>query len=93
MTTLPSNRPSAGLIIHLERQDSIGTQIESLHVALRGVRDPITGAAQVSLLMWHLVAAVLMVKGLLDEDAITTIPALSPLRVGNTVIHVTHCPE
>ena len=93
MNPSPSIRPSTGVRIHLERQDSIGTHIESLLVAVRGGRDPVMGEAQVSLLMWHLVAAVLMMKGLLNEDAIATIPALSPLRVGNTVIHITQCPE
>ncbi len=32
-------------------------------------------------------------KGLLDDDGFATMPSRSAFRVGNTVIHVTNCPE
>lgn len=54
---------------------------------------PVTGEAQVSQLMWHLVAAVLSLKGRLDSAAIALMSPRAPFRVGNTVIRVTHVPE
>lgn len=79
--------------IRYKRQESIRTQIESLFLAVRGKKDPVSGEAQVSRLMWHLVAAVLSLKGRLDSDAITSISPGGAFRVGNSVIHVTYCPE
>lgn len=84
----------SGLVsIRYKRQDSISTHIESLFHAVRGKRDPVTGEAQVSLMMWHLVAAVLSLRGQLDSDAMVSISPSGAFRVGNSVIHVTHCPD
>lgn len=93
MSPSPSIRRTAGLRIHHERQDSIRSHIDSLHVAVRGRLDPVTGETQVSNMMWHLVAAVLSMKRLFDSDAIASMPARSALRIGDSVIHVTHGPE
>jgi hypothetical protein len=78
--------------IRYKRQDSFRTQIESLFLAVRGKKDPVTDEALVSRLMWHLVAAVLSLKGRLDSDAITSMSPSDAFRVGNSVIHVTYCP-
>lgn len=93
MTASTSKREETGLKIRHTRQDSIRAHIEFLFLAVRGRRDPVTGEWQVFQLMWHLVAAVLSLKGRLDQNAISLMSAGSAFRVGNTVIHVTHCPE
>jgi hypothetical protein len=91
-TRTPSPSPSA-LKIRYKRQDSIYSQFQSLFLDLRGRRDPITGETQISQVIWHLVAAVLSIKGYLSSDPTAPMREGDGLRVGNTVIHVTHCPE
>ena len=68
MTASTSTRQDTGLKIRHKRQDSIRVHIESLFLAVRGRRDPVTGEWQVFQLMWHLVAAVLSLKGRLDQN-------------------------
>lgn len=92
LTRNPSPAPSA-LKIRYKRQDSIRAHLESLFLALRGRKDPITGEARISQVMWHLVAAVLSIKGWLGSDAIASMQAWDAFRVGNSVIHVTLGPE
>ena len=74
-------------------QNSIRSQIEALLISARDVRDPITGESQVSVMMWHIVAAVMTMKEALDHDVIGAMSAQSAIRVGNTVIHVTTSPD
>lgn len=93
MTASTSTRQDTGLKIRHKRQDSIRVHIESLFLAVRGRRDPLTGEWQVFQLMWHLVAAVLSLKGRLDQNTISLMSAGSAFRIGNTVIHVTNCPD
>jgi hypothetical protein len=91
--TRPPSPPPSALKIRYKRQDSIRAHFESLFLDLRGRRDPITGEAQTSQVMWHLVAAVLSIKGYLSSDPTAPMLVGDELRIGNTVIHVTHCPE
>ena len=79
--------------IRYKRQESIRTQIESLFLAVRRKKDPVSGEAQISRLMWHLVAAVLSLKGRLDFDAITSMSPSDAFRLGTSVIHVAYCPD
>jgi hypothetical protein len=79
--------------IRYKRQEAIRTQIESLFLAVRGKKYPVSGEALVSRLMRHLVAAVLSLKGRLDLDAIASMSPSDAFRVGNSVIHITYCPE
>lgn len=95
MTSLPPNSPSApnSLKIRHVRQNSIRSHIDALLITARGRRDPITGESQLPLIMWHLVAAVLRMRGRLDHAAIASRPPESAIRIGNAIIHVTNCPE
>jgi hypothetical protein len=79
--------------IRHERRDSIRSHIESLFLAVRGRQDSATGEWHCLQLMRHLAAAVLSLKGRLDHEAIVSMTSGSPVRLGNTVIHITHCPE
>jgi len=92
LTGTPSPPPTA-LKIFYNRQESIRAHFESLFFDLRGRKDPIMGEAQISQVMWHLVAAVLSMKGYLNSEATAPMRAGDGLRVGKTVIHVTDCPE
>jgi len=89
-----TNRRRTGPIkIRHKPQESICVHIECLFLAVRGKKDTVTGEWQSLQLMRHLVAAVLSLKGSIDQDAVVSISAGSAFRIGNTVIHVTHCPE
>ncbi len=93
MSATPSTRQMNRLKIRHGRQDSIRSHVESVFLAVRGMEDPVTGEWQGLHLMRHLVAAVLSLKGRLDHDAVVSMTSGSPVRIGNVVIHVTHCPE
>jgi hypothetical protein len=86
-------RQNGPMKIRHKRQDSIRVHIESLFLAVRRRKDSVTGEWQGLQLMRHLVAAVLSLKGRLDHDAVVSMTSGSAVRIGNTVIHVTHCPE
>jgi Domain of unknown function (DUF4928) len=88
----PSLQQTQSLRILHKPQESFRTHIESLLVSVRGKKDPVTGDAQVSRLMWHFVAAVMSLKGRLDSDAMASLSPCSAFRVGNSSVHVTHCP-
>jgi len=94
MTSLPSS-PSASYALKIRhiRRNSIRSHIDALLITARGRRDPITGESQLPLIMWHLVTAVLMMRGSLDHAAIASLSPQSAIRIGNTIIHVTNCPE
>jgi hypothetical protein len=88
-----SLQQTQGLKFHHKPQESIRTHIEFLLVSVRGRKDPVTGDAQVSRLMWHMVAAVLSLRGRLDSEAIASMSSGGIFRFGNTVIQVTHSPD
>jgi Domain of unknown function (DUF4928) len=96
MTANPTRNPRrriSPIKIRHKRQESIRFHIESLFLAVRGKKHAVTGEWQGLQLMRHLVAAVLSLKGRLDHDAVVSMSAGSASCIGNTVIHVTHCPE
>jgi hypothetical protein len=93
MSVTPATPQSNGLKIRHQRKDSIRSHIESVFLAVRGMKDPVTGEWQGLHLMRHLVAAVLSLKGRFDHDAVVSMTSGSPVRNGNVVIRVTHCPE
>lgn len=92
MTSDSLHRPGA-ITLSYSSGDSIRAKIESLFLGVRGRRDPVSGEPRVSQVMWHLVAAVMSLKGRLDSDAIARMSPGDAFRTGNTVIHVTFCPE
>ena len=92
LSKAPSH-PSGPVIVCYKEQESIRASTESLFLSVRGRRDVVSGEAQVSQLMWHLVVAVLSLKGQLDSAAIASLSPNGPFRLGDSVIHITHCPE
>jgi hypothetical protein len=90
--TKAHRRRTGPIKIRHKRQESIRAHIESLFLAVSGWKDPVTSEWQGLQLMKHLCAAVLSLKGRLDHDAVVSMSAGSVSRIGNTVIHVTHCP-
>lgn len=92
LTTRPSYSGDPLRIRHV-RSNSIRYHFDALLVSARGRRHPITRESQVPLIMWHLVAAVLLMKGRISLNAIAAMPPQTDFRLGNSVIHITNCPE